>query len=76
MPSASTLTRRPAPGVFRLGFRARSISGIRIAMMRGLPVQPDLPIWEIHGRNLCGLFLPDRAKLVSRPLRLLVPGVS
>jgi hypothetical protein len=37
MPSASTLTRRPAPGLFRLGFRAG-----RIASDKNKPAAPDV----------------------------------
>jgi hypothetical protein len=37
MPSASTLTRRPASGVFRLGFRAW-----RIAFDKNKPAAPDV----------------------------------
>jgi len=36
MPSASTMTRRPAPGVLRLGFRAW-----RIASDKNKPAAPD-----------------------------------
>jgi len=37
MPSASTLTRRPAPGVLLLGFRAG-----RIAADKNRPAEPDV----------------------------------
>jgi hypothetical protein len=37
MPSASTLTRRPASGLFRLGFRAW-----RIASDKNKPAAPDV----------------------------------
>jgi hypothetical protein len=37
MPSASTLTRRPAPGLLRLGFRAW-----RIASDKNQPAAPDV----------------------------------